>query len=69
MIRVSPSFTYCLANLARFSEERNKRASHHRSNEGHNYEHGEDALGKNTHVVTNVKRDEFHQSPRVHQRA
>jgi hypothetical protein len=44
MISVSPSFVYDSADLARFPEERNKRASHHGSNESHDHEHGEDAL-------------------------
>ena len=39
-----PSVRLRSANLTRFSEKPDKRASHHGSDQGHNYEHGEDVL-------------------------
>src|SRR5438105_347525 len=40
------------ADVTRFSEKRDKRASHHCGDQGHNYEHGENPLREDTHIIT-----------------
>src|SRR5438552_13530735 len=55
------------ADVTRFSEKRDKRASHHCGDQGHNYEHGENPLREDTHIITYIEGNEFHQSTRVHQ--
>src|SRR5438874_2266887 len=50
-----------------FSKESDQWPRHYSSDESHDHEHGEDALRKYAHVITDIKRDELHQSSRVHQ--
>ena len=35
----------------------------------HDHQHRENSLGKNAQVITDVKRNQFHETTRVHKRA
>ena len=67
MIRAWPSVRKRSAKLTRFSEKGDEQTSHNGRKEGHNYEHSENPLREHTHIITDIKCNEIHESPRVHQ--